>query len=210
VRPDRPSSREMVLKIGLWYAFLTPRPEGLEVTTFFRTLLGTIVYTIIIVLAAPFPSAAGLFLTFPALNGLGFFFSPPSSVEPMAKSMLWMPVINGALCAAYIVVFLAFSQIVAPTILVWVSVIAVAGLWFAIASRKIVRDGIAREHQLIYGTIVLLVGCALVGLAPRALGGPAIAPGSGLSTHFMVSLDFLLQTLWQSRLKIGLFATCLF
>ena len=80
--------------------------------TFIRALLGTTVYAIIIVLAAPFPGAAGLFLTFPALNGLGFLFSPRKNVEPMAKSMLWMPVINGTLCAAYIVVFLMLAQVV--------------------------------------------------------------------------------------------------
>ena len=41
---------------------------------------------VIVVLAAPFPSAAGMFLVFPALNGLGFFFSAPAAVERRRRS----------------------------------------------------------------------------------------------------------------------------
>jgi hypothetical protein len=177
------------------------------VTTFYRTLLGTIIYTIIIILAAPFPSAAGLFLTFPALNGLAFFFSPPDSVESMARSMLWMPVINGTLCAAYIAAFLAFSRVAAPTVVAWVLVIAVAGAWLAIGTRQSVRAGIARQHQVAYGIVVAVVGCALVAIALRVLSGHAI--GSGGPANSVISYDFPLQILWSSRLKVALFAACL-
>jgi hypothetical protein len=176
------------------------------VTTFFRTLLGTFVYAIIIILAAPFPSAAGLFLTFPALNGLGFFFSPPDGIESMAKSMLWMPVINGALCAAYIAAFLAFSQVTAPTVVAWVLAIAAACVWLAIASREGVRRGIARKYQLTYGIVVVLTGCALVAIALRVLDGQAIDPGS---SSLAISFDSLPQVLWHSKVKIALFAACL-
>ena len=72
------------------------RPLPLLGNAHVQTLLGTAVYTITIVLAAPFPRAAGMFLMFPALNGLAFFFSPPPAIAPMTASMLWMPVINGA------------------------------------------------------------------------------------------------------------------
>lgn len=210
--------------------------------TFVRTLLGTTAYAIIIVLAAPFPGAAGLFLTFPALNGLGFFFSPRENVEPMAKSMLWMPVINGTLCAAYIGVFLMLGQVmlsqvmldkvmldqvmldqvVAPTMLAWILVIAAAGVWFAVVSRRTVRDGIARTHQLIYGIVVLLVGCALMAIVARLLSSHGVgsawtsqvpitqAPITLASiTQAPISFDLLLQILWQSRLKVALFALCL-
>jgi hypothetical protein len=185
--------------------------------TFLRTLLGTTAYAIIIVLAAPFPGAAGLFLTFPALNGLGFFFSPRENVEPMARSMLWMPVINGALCAAYIAVFLLLaqifaskvfaSQVFASTMLAWALVIAATGVWLAVVSRRIVRDGIARRHQPIYGIVVLLVGCALAAIVARLLSGHVA--GSASTAQVPISLDVLLQILWQSRLKVVLFAACL-
>jgi len=179
------------------------------VTTIFRVLFGTFVYTIIIALAAPFPSAAGLFLTFPALNGLGFFYSARSDVEAMAKSMLWLPVINGALCAAYIVVFLALNQGADPTMLAWVLAITVALVWLAIAFRKPIRDGIAQRHQLTYAVIVLLAGCALVAIAPHVLNGPAIAQSSSESTLIANSFDLFIQILWQSKLKNTLFASCL-
>jgi hypothetical protein len=177
------------------------------VTTFYRTLLGTIIYTIIIILAAPFPSAAGLFLTFPALNGLAFFFSPPDSVESMARSMLWMPVINGTLCAAYIAAFLALSHLAAPTVVAWILVVAVAGLWLAIASRQGVRAGIARKHQVVYGIVVVVAGCALAAIALRVLNGHAV--DSGRFANLVISSDSPLQILWNGKLKIALFAACL-
>jgi hypothetical protein len=177
--------------------------------TILRVLFGTAVYVLIIVLAAPIPSAAGLFLTFPALNGLAFLYSPPSSTQSMARSMLWMPVINAALCGAYIVVFLAFSPFVAPTLLAWTLATAVAVLWLGISTRKFVTDGISRDHQAVYGFIVLLVGCALAALVPRILGGLALSQGPGSPAHLVFSLDLLPQIFWQSRLKIALFAFCL-
>jgi hypothetical protein len=172
-----------------------------------RTLLGTTIYAIIIVLAAPFPGAAGLFLTFPALNGLGFFFSPRENVEPMAKSMLWMPVINGILCAAYILAFLMLGRIVASSMLAWGLAIAAAGVWLAVVSRRIVSDGIARPHQLVYGIVVLLAGCALAAIAARLSSGHDVGPA--WTAQLPLSFDSLLQILWQNRLKVALFAACL-
>ena len=40
-----------------------------------RISVGTAVYVAIVILAALLPAAAGLMLTFPALNGLALFFS---------------------------------------------------------------------------------------------------------------------------------------
>jgi hypothetical protein len=173
-----------------------------------RLLLGTTVYIVIVVLAAPFPSAAGLFLTFPALNGLAFFYSPRDSVVSMTKSMLWMPVINGALCSAFIVLFLAYSDTIAPTVLAWTLLIFVIVLWLCISSRRFVREGIS--HQRTYCIIVLLVGCALVALAPLGLTWFGIHHGASSPATFVISLDFLSHIFWQSRLKIALFAGCLF
>ena len=177
--------------------------------TISRVLFGTAVYAFIIALAAPIPSATGLFLTFPALNGLAFLYSPPSSAEAMARSMLWMPVINSALCGAYIVAFLAFSPVMAPTPLAWTLATAVAALWLGISTRKFVREGISRDHQAVFGVIVLLVGCVIAALAPRVLGELATSQGPASSMHSPFSLDLLPQIFWQSRLKIALFAICL-
>jgi len=62
-----------------------------------RVAVGTAVYVTIVVLATPLPAAAGLMLTFPALNGLAFFFSEDERAASIAKSMFWMPAVNGVL-----------------------------------------------------------------------------------------------------------------
>jgi hypothetical protein len=92
-------------------------------------------------------------------------------------------------------------------VVAWVLVVAVAGVWFAISSRQGVKAGIARKHQVIYGIVVVLAGCALVAIALRVLNGHAV--DSGRFANLVISSDFPLQILWNSKLKIALFAACL-
>jgi hypothetical protein len=66
-------------------------------------------------------------LTFPALNGLAFFFAEQRSVGPMARSMLWLPVINGSLCAAFMIVFLSLLGEINKTVLAGSLAVAVVG-----------------------------------------------------------------------------------
>jgi hypothetical protein len=90
-----------------------------------QIVVGTTVYALIVVLASTVPAAAGLMLTFPALNGLGFFFSRQENIDAMAQTMLWMPPLNGALCAAYMLLFLALNRIEgSPTSVAWVLIVA--------------------------------------------------------------------------------------
>lgn len=172
-----------------------------------RVLLGTIVYAIILVLAAPYPSAAGLMLTFPALNGLGFLYVEQSKVSGIAASMLWMPILNGALCVAYIVVFLVVSLVLAPTIsasaLAWLLVFLIAVLWCALVRQSRIRDGIPGERQLIYATGVTVVGAVFLIVAFFAIGS------SGLPAVQAQDIG-LAQAAWRTVLeswyKIALFA----
>ena len=53
-------------------------PAGDVLSLATRVLAGTLIYLVILGLAAPFPGAAGLALTFPALNGLALLFADPS------------------------------------------------------------------------------------------------------------------------------------
>jgi hypothetical protein len=172
-----------------------------------RVLLGTIVYAIILVLAAPYPSAAGLMLTFPALNGLGFLYVEQSKVSGMAASMLWMPILNGALCVAYIVVFLVVFLILAPTVsagaLAWVLVFLIAVLWCALVRQSRIRGGIPRERHVIYATGVTVVGAVFLIVAFLAIGSsrlPAVqAQDIGLAQAAW-------RTVFESWYKIALFA----
>jgi hypothetical protein len=174
------------------------------VATFIRVMFGTAVYAVIILFARPFPSAAGMLLTFPALNGLAFFFSPASSAQKMAQSMLWMPIINGTLCGIYIVAFLAFGGMVAPIPFSWVSLVIISCLWCAIVTRSFVKEGIPTEKQVQLALAYLLFGIVLTGLTSYGLHRFGVPPNLSWSAHIAISLDSLLQG--QNPIKIALFA----
>src|ERR1700683_3044581 len=118
-----------------------------------RVVVGTAVYVLIVVLAALLPPAAGLMLTFPALNGLAFFYSEDARAASIARSMFWMPVVNGVLCAAYIVLFLLLARSLAPTELAWGLLAAIVAIWFAWVTRPTVRNGIGRDSQFRFAVV---------------------------------------------------------
>src|ERR1700692_4259392 len=91
---------------------------------------GTCVYAVIVVLAATQPSAAGMMLTFPALNGLAFFFSGDAKAASIAKSMFWMPIVNGTLCALYMALFFPLARTLLPAVVGWSLLLGVMVLWF--------------------------------------------------------------------------------
>jgi hypothetical protein len=130
-----------------------------------RLVVGAGAFLLIVMLSALLPSAAGLMLTFPALNGLAFLFSEQARAAPMARTMLWMPVVNGALCALYIVLFLRFGRAVAPLTLSLCLAGLVVGLWLAAVTLRPVRDGIAPENHLAYAVAASAVGLLLVVVA---------------------------------------------
>jgi hypothetical protein len=174
-----------------------------------RVGAGTVVYVAIVVLAAPLPAAAGLMLTFPALNGLGFFFSEDARAAAMARSMLWMPVINGALCAGYILAFAALARTDASVPGAWGLLLVVVLAWYASVSRRRVRAGIARERQLAYALGVTLAGVVLAVVAgaasTRMAGGLMALPGAADAAD----AGWIAETIWRSWLKIALFAVAL-
>jgi hypothetical protein len=173
-----------------------------------RVLAGTAVYVAIVVLAAPLPAAAGLMLTFPALNGLGFFFSEDARAAAMAKSMLWMPVINGVLCAGYILSFALLARTGASVLAAWCLLLVVILLWYAGVSLRRVRAGLTRERQLAYALLVTLAGVVLTVVVEAVASHMASAPAAlpGVSSADAASIA---ETIWRSRLKIVLFAIAL-
>ena len=170
-----------------------------------RVATGTAVYICLVVLAAPFPHAAGLTLTFPALNGLAFFFAEQLSIGPMARSMLWLPVINGSLCAAFMVVFLSLLGDVNETVLAGSLAVAVVGAWILIAFRPQVIAGIPERRQLPYAIICTLAGLLLVALVHFLL--PEVHfTAADRSIFSWQSID---HTILSSKVKIVLFAVAL-
>jgi hypothetical protein len=174
-----------------------------------RVAVGTAVYVIIVLLATSLPAAAGLMLTFPALNGLAFFFSEDERAASIAKSMLWMPVVNGVLCGVYISVFAGVATAGSATLVAWCLVGIVVAAWLACVSRDRVRQGIAQEHQLTFVVAVTLIGMVL------ATGGAfesthlAVADVQAQSAPGTDGAGWIAAAIGQSKLKIGLFALAL-
>jgi hypothetical protein len=174
-----------------------------------RVAVGTAVYGIIVVLAASRPAAAGLMLTFPALNGLAFFFSEDARAASIARSMLWMPVVNGVLCAGYISVFAFVATAGSAALVAWGLVGLSVAAWLACVSRDRVRKGIAQDHQLAFVAAATVIGAVLA------------AGGAFEATHLPVAelraqpapasdgVSWLAAALGRSQLKIGLFALAL-
>ena len=181
----------------------------LSLITLFRVLVGAVVYSTVVVLAAPFPGAAGMMLIFPALNGLGFLFAKQASIGAMAKSMLWMPAINGSLCASYIILFLSLAGTISPTVLAWGLFATVMLAWMLIASRKKVRDGIPEEYQFRCGVIFAVAGMLFTGTACLLQNQGHFAPSINISEQSIMPWKLIEQTIWQTRFRIGLFAVCL-
>jgi len=166
-------------------------------------VLGTMVYAVIIVFAAPYPSAAGLMLTFPALNGLGMLFTGQSSISAMAKPMLWMPVANGALCAFYIFAFLALSHTLSPIWLAWLLFIVIAVLWLLIVREEWLRAGIPKQRQLGYVLVVTFSGLLLLVISLLMAGnfGVPAPPEQDVGV-----LQFAWNTVLADWYKVALFS----
>jgi hypothetical protein len=173
-----------------------------------RIIVGTAIYVAIVALAAPLPAAAGLMLTFPALNGLAFYFSEDDRAGAIAKTMFWMPIVNGAFCAAYIVLFLLLARVLSPTAVGWALFLLAAALWFVWVSRAHVRAGIDRPAQLtvaVAATIAGLLLAATIALAMTHFGVTPRATSALNSTGFLG----LSSTIAHNQLKIALFAATL-
>jgi hypothetical protein len=174
-----------------------------------RLAVGIAVYVIIVLFATSLPLAAGMMLTFPALNGLAFFFSERASIEPIARTMLWMPLINGLLCALYIVLFLWLAPSMAPMILAWGLAALLVGLWLLLVTRGWVAKGIAPRHQLAYGIICTAAGAALMAVALLLLGRLETGPQVAAFDAALPIARFIADTIGQNQIKIALFGLCL-
>lgn len=152
-------------------------------------------FALIVALAGHFPAAAGLMLTFPALNGLAFILSRQDTVVPITATMLWMPLLNGVLCAGYLALFVLFAAPAYATALAWILAAGVAALWFALVIRRWIRNGVPPRLQQAYVLAVALGGAALTGvwwLFAAAAGAEAGAETSEAAKPALTWLKILL------------------
>jgi len=124
------------------------------------------VYVVLLWLARRVPVAAGLMLTFPALNGLGLFFEVDKA-PGIARTMILLPLINGLLCAAYIWIFiLAPTEVPALKLTGFCTSIVVvlwlgSAFWMWIRKRTGKPTGIDGAHQLRFALIWTVVLAAV-------------------------------------------------
>jgi hypothetical protein len=178
-----------------------------------RIMVGAAVYVVILILAARLPTAAGLMLTYPALNGLGFLFSDDERAHAIAKTMFWMPIVNGTLCSAYVLLFIVLIRRMPPTVLAWGLLVAMVGLWFAWVSRRTVHLGIDRRHQLTCAIGATIVGTMLAAVTVLVVSRFEPAPQQASLAAHVDGMDWRMNwiaaVIVGSRLKIALFALAL-
>lgn len=68
-----------------------------------KILVGTGFYVALLWLAQRNPRAAGIMLTFPALNGIVLIMAAPATLADIAGAVLFMPVLNGMMWSSYLV-----------------------------------------------------------------------------------------------------------
>jgi hypothetical protein len=164
---------------------------------------------LIVVLAAPYPSAAGMMLVFPTLNGLGFVFSPRDRVLGMVPSMLLMPVINGLLCAAYLLAFLALATRVSSLVsLALILLAAVSAAFVVLVRLRFVRAGVPAAAQLTFANVATLVSLGFAAAALLLGSDHATSVLSAAAAHTSALHD-VQEILVRNAPKIALFTLCL-
>jgi hypothetical protein len=120
-----------------------------------KLMTGTAIYIAIIAFARSYPSAAGMMLTFPALNGFTLALTDRQDLAKVSGVMLLMPILNCALCAGYIYAFLWLATFTTPWsgwLLVGTSVIWAGVAWYV----GIGKIGVPENRQETYGVLCTL------------------------------------------------------
>ncbi len=125
-----------------------------------KLLFGTTLYILVLWEARRNPRAAGMMLTFPALNGISMLLTEAADLDNVVGVMLLMPTVNGLMCAIYIS---AFKRIVSarlsPTWTSGLLLTAIAIIWIGSAC-LITRNSLRVPGNItvIYALIVFLGG----------------------------------------------------
>ena len=136
---------------------------GMRVATAaLKLALGTAVYIGIVLVAASYPFAAGMMLTFPTLNGLTLALAGREKLAETARLMLPMPVLNCVLCAGYLyAVRIGPAEPFFPSALL----VAAAAVWLtavlALGNGRI-RIPVGRELAYAWACTFVLVAVAVL------------------------------------------------
>lgn len=150
-----------------------------------KAVLGTCLFTLILWYAqSSNPRAAGMLLTFPALNGLGLLMAESRDLHLMARAMFPMIALNGLLCATYIV---AQRQLrsrlpyLSAGVQVWTVLGACAVLWGAMALwvAPVVQVSLSSSRQILAFLCAYAVGSVPLTACLLWSPMPECEPGRG-------------------------------
>ena len=138
--------------------------------------VGTAFYEALLWLAQRNPRAAGMMLTYPALNGIVLLLAEPSAIPAIASSVLLMPALNGVLWASYLA---GYERLVQRGFTpAWTSALLMAAgavVWIVIGGAITSRDlGVPAEAQALYWAAMTGLGLLLTFLLPPHRLPPAV------------------------------------
>ncbi len=161
-----------------------------------KIAIGASFYLVLISFARHMPGAAGIMLTFPALNGLALLFADRESLPRVAGTMLAIPLANAVLCFASILTIGRFPILVADETLAYASLAALFVIWITAATTLPIVQ-VAERVRTPFSVACSVGLIALTLHLGSSLTHDAGTPGSWL--------DFANA----NRDRIGLFAICL-
>jgi hypothetical protein len=103
-----------------------------------KITIGAGFYLVLISFARRLPSAAGIMLTFPALNGLALLFADRHSLPRVTGTMLILPLANAVFCFVSILAIKRSPMLVEDAALTYASLAALFFIWIALAA--LLRD----------------------------------------------------------------------
>src|SRR2546430_1187514 len=148
-----------------------------------KAVVGTGLFTLILWYAqSSNPRAAGMMLTFPALNGLGLLTAQSHDIHLMARAMLPMIALNGLLCATYVVAQRQLRSRCAslpPSIHVWTVLGGCVILWGGVAlwGAPWLQSSLVSSRQII--TFIGAYAMTSVPLTALLLWSPVAEHGCG-------------------------------
>ncbi|MGE3539165.1 MAG: hypothetical protein AB7N91_17260 [Candidatus Tectimicrobiota bacterium] len=156
-------------------------PDGLRLVL--KAAFGAVLFTLILWCAqSRHPRAAGMMLTFPAVNGIGLLTAEREGVFIMVQAMPPMIILNGLLCAAYILVQRRLTRRTAgiPPLAVRLGVLFLClCLWLSVALLVAPR---LHPYLASAASMLALVGGYAISSIPvttSMLWCPAVARGPG-------------------------------
>lgn len=142
-----------------------------------KVVVGASFYLVFLIAARSIPGAAGILLTFPALNGLTLLFAKREAVCAATGTMMAVPLLNAIACFAYIMAIEAAPTIASNPGWSAASLVVLCLAWLGAAPlAAMVKIPPRTRNVYAVGTSVLLI--ALVALFGAPLAEPVSAHAS--------------------------------